>query len=87
MAVIGGEIEHFGQVEASFDGESRTGEEMARTTCGQLQTIAAERPAVERSRSMWSGEFAVSLRELQAALVDSCAKVSRRQTALLRAGS
>jgi hypothetical protein len=36
---------------------------------------------------MWSGEFEVSLRKLQEALVDAGAEVARRQTALLQAGS
>ena len=72
---------------ASFDRESRTVEELTRTIRAQLQTTAWEGPAAERFRSMWSGEYEVSLRKLQEALVDAGAEVARRQTALLQAGS
>ncbi len=87
MARIGGEIEQLAQLKASFDRESRTVEELSRTIRGQLQTTAWEGPAAERFRSMWTGEFEVSLRKLQQALVDAGAEVSRRQSALLQAGS
>ncbi len=87
MARIGGEIEQLAQLKASFDRESRTVEELSRTIRGQLQTTAWEGPAAERFRSMWTGEFEVSLRKLQQALVDAGAEVSRRQTALMQAGS
>ncbi len=87
MTRIGGEIEQLAQLKASFDRESRTVEELSRTIRGQLQTTAWEGPAAERFRSMWTGEFEVSLRKLQQALVDAGAEVSRRQSALLQAGS
>ncbi len=87
MARIGGEIEQLVQLKTSFDRESRTVEELTRTIRGQLQTTAWEGPAAERFRSMWSSEFEVSLRKLQQALVDAGAEVSRRQSALLQAGS
>ncbi len=86
MTRIGGEIEQLAQLKASFDRESRTVEELSRTIRGQLQTTAWEGPAAERFRSMWTGEFEVSLRKLQQALVDAGAEVSRRQSALLQAG-
>ena len=87
MARIGGEIEQLAQLKTTFDRESRTVEELTRVIRGQLQTTAWEGPAAERFRSMWAGEFEVSLRKLQEALVDAGAEVSRRQTALLQAGS
>ena len=87
MARIGGEIEQLAQLKATFDRESKTVEDLTRVIRGQLQTTAWEGPAAERFRSMWSGEFEVSLRKLQQALVDAGAEVSRRQTALLQAGS
>ena len=87
MARIGGEIEQLGQLKTTFDRESRTVEELTRVIRGQLQTTVWEGPAAERFRSMWSGEFEVSLRKLQEALVEAGTEVSRRQTALLQAGS
>lgn len=87
MARIGGEIEQLSQLKTTFDRESCTVEELSRTIRGQLQTTVWEGPAAERFRSMWSGEFEVSLRKLQEALVDAGTEVSRRQTALLQAGS
>jgi len=87
MARIGGEIEQLGQLKTTFDRESRTVEELTRVIRGQLETTVWEGPAAERFRSMWSGEFEVSLRKLQEALVDAGVEVSRRQTALLQAGS
>ena len=86
MSRIGGEIEQLGQLRASFDREAKSVEELTRNIRGQLQITAWEGPAAERFRSMWSGEFEVSLRKLQEALVDAGTEVSRRQTALLQAG-
>ena len=87
MARIGGELEQLAQLKGTFDRESQTVEELTRVIRGQLQTTVWEGPAADRFRSMWSGEFEVSLRKLQQALVDAAAEVSRRQTALMQAGS
>ena len=87
MARIGGEIEQLAQLKATFDRESKTVEELTRVIRGQVQATAWEGPAAERFRSMWAGEFEPSLRKLGQALVDAGAEVSRRQTALLQAGS
>ena len=87
MARIGGELEQLAELKATFDRESQTVEELTRVIRGQLQTTVWEGPAADRFRSMWSGEFEVSLRKLQQALVDAGAEVSRRQTALMQAGS
>lgn len=87
MARIGGEIEQLGQLKTTFDREARTVEELTRVIRSQLQTTVWEGPAAERFRSMWSGEFEVSLRKLQEALVEAGAEVARRQNALLQAGS
>jgi len=87
MARIGGEIEQLAQLRTTFEREATTVEELTRTIRGQLQVTAWEGPAAERFRSMWSGEFEVSLRKLQQALADAGTEVSRRQTALLQAGS
>jgi uncharacterized protein YukE len=86
MARIGGEIEQLVQLKTTFDRESRTVDELTRAIRSQLQMTAWEGPAAERFRSMWSGEFEVSLRRLQEALIDAGTEVSRRQTALLQAG-
>lgn len=87
MARIIGDIDQLGQLKTTLDRESRTVEELTRVIRGQLQITVWEGPAAERFRSMWSGEFEVSLRKLQEALIDAGAEVSRRQTALLQAGS
>lgn len=87
MARIGGELEQLGQLKNTFDRESRTVEELTRSIRGQLDTTVWEGPAAERFRSMWSGEFEVSLRKLQEALVEAGAEVARRQLALQQAGS
>ena len=87
MARIGGEIEQLAQLKATFDRESKSVEELTRAIRGQLQGTAWEGPAAERFRTMWTSEYEVALRKVQQALVDAGAEVSRRQTALLQAGS
>jgi hypothetical protein len=87
MARIGGEIEQLAQLKATFDREAKSVEELTRAIRGQLQGTAWEGPAAERFRTMWAGEYEVSLRKVQQALVDAGAEVARRQGALLQAGS
>jgi len=87
MARIGGEIEQLAQLKSVFDREAQGVEELTRAIRGQLQGTAWEGPAAERFRTMWTSEYEVALRKVQQALVDAGAEVSRRQTALLQAGS
>jgi len=87
MARIGGEIEQLAQLKATFDRETKTVEDLTRAIRGQLQVTTWEGPAAERFRTMWTGEFEVSLRKLQQALTDAGGEVARRQGALLQAGS
>jgi uncharacterized protein YukE len=87
MARIGGEIEQLAQLKATFDREAQSVEELTRAIRSQLQGTAWEGPAAERFRTMWTSEYEVSMRKVQQALVDAGAEVSRRQTALLQAGS
>ena len=87
MARIGGEIDQLAQLKATFDRQSQVVEELTRTIRGQLQGTVWEGPAAERFRTMWSGEYEVSLRKVQQALTDAGAEVARRQTALQQAGS
>jgi uncharacterized protein YukE len=87
MARIGGEIEQLAQLKSTFDREAQSVEELTRAIRSQLQGTAWEGPAAERFRTMWAGEYEVSMRKVQQALVDAGAEVSRRQGALLQAGS
>ncbi len=87
MARIGGEVEQLVELKATFDRESQTVEELTRVIRSQLSSTVWEGPAAERFRSMWTGEFEVSLRKLQTALQEAGAEVARRREALLQAGS
>ena len=87
MSTIGAEM---GQLESLGQSFTRESQDVARLTAqigSQVQSTWWKGPAADRFRASWEGEFAPTLRRLEAALQQASAEVSRRHQALLQAGS
>ena len=54
---------------------------------GQVQSTWWKGPAADRFTSAWEGEFAPTLRRLEAALQEASQEISRRHDALTQAGT
>ena len=52
-----------------------------------MQSTWWKGPAADRFRSAWEGEFAPTLRRLEAALQEASQEISRRHDALTQAGT
>jgi WXG100 family type VII secretion target len=79
-----GQLESLGQ---SFQRESQTVAQLLATVGGQVQSTWWKGPAADRFRSSWEGEFAPTLRRLEAALQQASQEISRRHQALTQAGT
>ena len=87
MSTIGAEM---GQLESLGQSFVREGQDVARLTAAissQVQSTWWKGPAADRFRAAWEGEFAPTLRRLEAALQQASQEINRRHQALLQAGS
>jgi uncharacterized protein YukE len=74
-------------LKGTFDREAHSVAELTSTITGQLGNTWWKGPAADRFRSSWESQFAPTLRQLQAALQEASAEISRRHDALVQAGS
>jgi uncharacterized protein YukE len=87
VSTIGAEM---GQLESLGQSFTRESQDVARLTAqigSQVQSTWWKGPAADRFRASWEGEFAPTLRRLEAALQQASGEISRRHQALLQAGS
>ena len=87
MSTIGAEMGQLQQLVHSFTRESQTVAQLTAAIGGQVNSTWWKGPAADRFRSAWEGEFAPTLRRLEAALQEASTEVNRRHSALLQAGS
>ena len=87
MSTIGAEM---GQLESLGQSFTRESQDVARLTAAinsQVQSTWWKGPAADRFRTAWEGEFAPTLRRLEAALQQASQEIHRRHQALIQAGS
>ena len=87
MSTIGAEMGQLQSLGRSFVRESQTVAQLTAAISGQVQSTWWKGPAAERFRASWEGEFAPTLRRLEAALLEASQEVDRRHAALLQAGT
>jgi uncharacterized protein YukE len=87
VSTIGAEMGQLQQLGQSFTRESQTVAQLTAAIGGQVNSTWWKGPAADRFRSSWEGEFAPTLRRLEAALQQASAEVHRRHEALTQAGS
>jgi WXG100 family type VII secretion target len=87
VSTIGAEMGQLQQLGSSFVRESQTVAQLTAQIGGQVQSTWWKGPAADRFRTSWEGEFAPTLRRLQAALQEASQEINRRHDALLQAGS
>lgn len=87
MSTIGAEMGQLQTLGQSFVRESQTVAQLTAAIGSQVNSTWWKGPASDRFRSAWEGEFAPTLRRLEAALQEASTEVNRRHSALLQAGS
>lgn len=87
MSTIGAEMGQLQQLGTSFTRESQTVAQLVSSIGGQVQSTWWKGPAADRFRASWEGEFAPTLRRLEAALQQASQEIHRRHEALTQAGS
>ena len=87
MSTIGAEMGQLQTLGQSFTRESQTVAQLTAAIGSQVNSTWWKGPAADRFRSAWEGEFAPTLRRLEAALQEASTEVNRRHSALLQAGS
>ncbi len=87
MSTIGAEMGQLQTLGQSFTRESQTVAQLTAAIGSQVNSTWWKGPASDRFRSAWEGEFAPTLRRLEAALQEASTEVNRRHSALLQAGS
>jgi WXG100 family type VII secretion target len=87
MSTIGAEMGQLQGLGQSFVRESQTVAQLTAAIGGQVQSTWWKGPAADRFRTAWEGEFAPTLRRLEAALQEASQEVSRRHDALMQAGT
>lgn len=87
MSTIGAEMGQLQSLKSTFDRESQNVAQLTSAISGQLGNTWWKGPAADRFRSSWESQFAPTLRQLQAALQESSAEISRRHDALTQAGT
>ena len=87
MSTIGAEMGQLQQLKTTFDRESQTVQHLTQAISGQVQSTWWKGPAADRFKSSWESEFRPTLQQLQQALQECSAEISRRHQALQQAGS
>jgi WXG100 family type VII secretion target len=87
VSTIGAEMGQLQTLGQSFTRESQTVAQLTAAIGSQVNSTWWKGPASDRFRSAWEGEFAPTLRRLEAALQEASTEVNRRHSALLQAGS
>jgi WXG100 family type VII secretion target len=87
VSTIGAEMGQLQTLGQSFTRESQTVAQLTAAISSQVNSTWWKGPAADRFRSAWEGEFAPTLRRLEAALQEASTEVNRRHSALLQAGS
>ena len=87
MSTIGAEMGQLQQLGQRFSSESQTVAQLTAAINGQVNSTWWKGPAADRFRSAWEGEFAPTLRRLEAALQQASGEVNRRHEALTQAGT
>jgi WXG100 family type VII secretion target len=87
MSTIGAEMGQLQGLGQSFIRESQTVAQLTAAIGGQVQSTWWKGPAADRFRTAWEGEFAPTLRRLEAALQEASQEISRRHDALMQAGT
>ena len=87
MSTIGAEMGQLQQLGQTFVRESQEVGRLTAAIGGQVNSTWWKGPAADRFRSSWEGEFAPTLRRLEAALQQASQEISRRHQALIQAGS
>ena len=87
MSTIGAEMGQLQQLGQRFMSESHTVGQLTAAIGGQVHSTWWKGPAADRFRSAWEGEFAPTLRRLEAALQQASVEVNRRHEALMQAGT
>ena len=84
---IGAEMGQLDQLRKKFDQESVTVAQLTSSIGSQVGSTWWKGPAADRFRSEWESTFAPTLRQLEQALKEASAEISRRHQALTQAGS
>ena len=84
---IGAEMGQLDALRKKFDQESVTVNQLTSSIGSQVGSTWWKGPAADRFRSEWESTFAPTLRQLEQALKEASAEISRRHQALTQAGS
>ena len=84
---IGAEMGQLDALRKKFDQESVTVNQLTTSIGSQVGSTWWKGPAADRFRSEWESTFAPTLRQLEQALKEASAEISRRHQALTQAGS
>jgi WXG100 family type VII secretion target len=84
---IGAEMGQLDALRKKFDQESVTVAQLTSSIGSQMGSTWWKGPAADRFRSEWESTFAPTLRQLEQALKEASAEISRRHQALTQAGS
>ena len=84
---IGAEMGQLDALRKKFDQESQTVNQLTTSIGSQVGSTWWKGPAADRFRSEWESTFAPTLRQLEQALKEASAEISRRHQALTQAGS
>jgi uncharacterized protein YukE len=87
MPAIGAEIEQLTSLQQCFGTQAANVGDLTTAIRSQLGGTTWQGPAAERFRDAWSEQFEPMLHKLNTALVEAGQEVSRRQQALIQAGS
>jgi uncharacterized protein YukE len=87
MSTIGAEMGQLQSLGQSFIRESQDVARLTGAISGQVNSTWWKGPAAERFRASWEGDFAPTLRRLEAALQQASQEISRRHEALVQAGT
>ncbi len=87
MSTIGAEMGQLQQLGQTFSREGQNVAQLTSQISGQVNNTWWKGPAADKFRAAWEGEFAPTMRKLEAALQQASQEVNRRHDALTQAGS
>jgi WXG100 family type VII secretion target len=87
VSTIGAEMGQLDSLKTKFSNEAQTVAQLTSSIGSQVASTWWKGPAADNFRSAWEGQFAPTLRQLEAALNEASQEVAQRHAALQQAGS